>query len=234
MRLKFNERFMDRFERLVIDKGYLNGRHFLNQWIKDGGTFKSLHEWLLSQGLEYDRYWVWLALRPLLTIPYNYDDAFIYRWNAIAKTKGFESAKSMFAYYTRKKYNKVKIAEIFDTTASNIVKIMHKVRTHNLSISLRKRKQYSRKKRRMRSKDGFGKKDVQDKWSEKFKSFGNSRSLREVIWKMQRKNMTPKEMAHVLGVDIRTLYYRLVKAKLKLTDKKNKPNWIKHGKNGRY
>jgi hypothetical protein len=64
--------FILRFQELIEKQGYGSSiTKFVNSWMLDGGTFKTLHEWIILRNLEVEYITIFINLKKFLTIPYS-------------------------------------------------------------------------------------------------------------------------------------------------------------------
>lgn len=196
--------------KIAKEKSFNNITEFINAWIQKGETFKSLQE---SLQLEYDIIClpqeIWLLLRNYLTIPYGYEDQFWYRWDAIAKVKGFENAYQMAQNFKRKKLCLREIAEELGTHIGYAHKLMRRLSQIRINGQIVPKRTYTKRNRWEKTKDrnGFSQQSCRDKWKEKLTQFG-FKSFREAVWKLRREKLSYREMAKLFGISERLFLYR--------------------------
>jgi len=204
-----------KIKQLAKEEGLKSITEFLNAWIESGETFTSLQErLLLEEDFEVGKTWLWKVLRSYLTVPYDYDDQFWYKWNSIAKSKGYKNPKSMIETY-QSRFCNAEIAEELGVgikTAPTLIKRLLQDRVDGKPIKRRKYKSRIPKNPSM-DRNGIVRKDSREEWNEKLKKYG-FRSLRDAIWRMKKRKMSYVEMARALDVKIRVLRSRRRKAGL--------------------
>jgi hypothetical protein len=180
--------------------GFSNPTDFLNNWIYNGGTFTSLHKKLKEFGIHRAYQVVWRELRDYLTIPYDFPDAFFYRWNARARERGFRDARQMFNVF-RGRHHLLSDSQIAaklglrDSRYARYVRERFKLRVVG---TLPKRYKVSW------CKDGFCWQSARERWNAKAQELGYS-TLRSAVGNMRRRGLTQAEMAETFGVNPRTM-----------------------------
>jgi hypothetical protein len=205
--------FILQFQTLIENLGYKTITEFVNKWISDGETFKSIHEWLLLKGFEFEYITIYNNLRKFLTIPYDTIDEYFYRWNGIAKAKGYKSVKQMISSLLGKYTTKEILIEL-DVDRGTL---------RDLKFRLKEQETNPRKpsnKKKQRTRDGFSRGSTSEKWRGIWESKG-FRGFRDAIQKMRLKGMSYKDISKEFGVTPRDLRIRLKAAKL---DSKDFPN----------
>ena len=180
--------------------------NFIDLWIRSGETFKSLYQLLLSRGVETNRNSVYKTFRSMLGLPYSTRDAFLYKWNAIARTKGFANAKQMIAFWKKQKYNNRQIAEElgrYPRGALNTKVLIDHILSDGTEIKTSKSHPYPKK----RNEGGFSRKDRAEEWLIKLNDMGFS-TFREAVdtWKSRGLNYT--DMAKLIGISVRAFRWR--------------------------
>lgn len=200
------------------EQGFNSITDFINAWIQSGETFKSLHDWLqLETGIErQDKTKVWKTFRDFLTIPYGYDDQLRYRWEAIAKIKGFKDIDHMVQTLKNRKLCLREMAEELGTSyhrAGNLLKRLSLCKFSSQKGGQKRR--YIRHSHLLPSKDrdGITSKKCRDHWRNKLAEYG-FRSLKDAIQRLKRKKLTYGQMAQLFGVTYRDFLYRRRRAGL--------------------
>lgn len=201
--------FIEKFGKLIKIEGFASITEFVNDWIYNGGTFKTMHDWILIKNIKIDRYTVWLNLRKYLTIPYSQENAFWYKWNSIAKTKGNKSIADLVNKY-KKNLTTLEMSIELGTSVRTMEKLLFKIN----KLENKKTKKYSK----IKNRDGFTKTNVKRKW-EKILGEKGYKTLRNAIKDMQNKGMTTSEMAKELGVAYSTLKRRAIRGNIKIINK---------------
>ncbi len=180
--------------------------NFVNNWIHSGQSFNALYQFLLSKGVETNRNSVWSTFRPMLTIPYQYSNQFMYKWNAIAKTKGFVNAKQMITLWKKQKYTQILISQELGLNlcdSRHISSTIEEILNDGKSFKKGEGSHLPKAK----NQDGFARQDRILVWREKLRSLGYE-SLREALERMETKGMTFLEIAETLGITPRGLRWR--------------------------
>jgi hypothetical protein len=207
--------FLDKFKKIAETEGFTSLEEFVNEWVQNGGTFSSLQEWLmLNYSMEYCMATVWRILRNYLTIPYTHEDQFWYKWNAIAKAKGFKDPKHMIERLRKRKLCKEEIAEELGVIPSALNPIVKRLVQDRIEGHIVPKRKYERKKFKItQDKNGISFKKSRGRWREQLKKHG-FRSLRDAIWRMKKKGLNYIQMAEVMEVSIRGFRYRRRRAGL--------------------
>lgn len=208
------ETFIIKFKNLIESEGYTTITAFVNKWIKDGGTFRTLYEWVILKGIDTKYITVWVTLRPYLTIPYSSQDQFWYYWNAVAKSKGYFSAERMLNNLTENLTLRETANEL-DTSPRNVLLLIKRIKYYD-----RKEMPQLRARRNNKwhtNKDGFSRIDAKTRWEEALKEKG-FRGLRDALRRLRDKGLTFKEIAKELKTTDRNLRFRMAKAKINTND----------------
>ena len=199
--------FIYKFEEVIKKRGYDSITIFVNKWISEGGTFRTLHQFLLLENLDFEYYTVWSSLRKYLTVPYDDSSAFWNKWNSIAQAKGFPSLEELMKIY-RKKHTTTEMANELGVTPRTIEYLLIRLDgDRNAPI----KDQIREKRKSHKDEDGFTKTDVKEKWN-KILSEKGFKSLREAADYYMNNKISPEGMANDLGVTERALRARLEKA----------------------
>ncbi len=202
-----DELFMIRFEEFIKKEGFSSSREFINKWISDGSTFRNLHQRLNLMGLEVSYVNIWLKLRPLLTVPYQIKDGLWYKWDGIAKTKGFSGAEEMFKVYFTTKTLK-QIAEELGITYQRVKNLATTL--NEQTERLKDSPDITKRKRKMlnRGTSGIKYPGITEKWKEKLKEKGYT-SLEEAVNALRTKGLSHSEMAEFFEMSPKGLYLRM-------------------------
>jgi hypothetical protein len=215
--------FLLKFQELIEKEGYEDISKFVNDWINKGETFRTLHQWVLLKGLDFEHHTVWTSLRKYLTVPFDASSSFWNKWNSTAQTKGFNSAEEMMEVY-RKKYTATQMATELAVTPRTIEYLLRRL-DGNKDLPLKEQMQGKRPSHR--DEDGFTKTDVKEKWTKLLNEKGFT-SLREAANYYMENKIPPTIMARELGVTERALRIRMEKAGILLSKEteaaKNSPN----------
>jgi hypothetical protein len=195
--MRKRETFMVQFTEYIKSEGWISITDFVNDWIKKGGTFQSLHQHLILKDIVFTKETIWANLRKHLTIPYDSPDYFWYKWDSIAKTKGFNSFLKLYEVYKRKL-----------TTAEMAIELGVDVRT--VEVLLNRMEGQNKRKGRHKDEQGFCKTNVKEKWNKLLKEHGFD-TLKEA-WD---KHKSLRALARALGVKESALWLRLSGTKIK-------------------
>ena len=180
---------------------------FINKWMLNGGNFNTLYQHLILRGMEVRYQYVWKKLRPYLTVPYESKDQFLYKWDSLAKTKGFDDITKLMNNYADK-YTSKEIADELGIGLSTAEKLRRRALSKNRGISPVKRKRVTHK-----DKQGFHRSDYKAQWKARLEALGHT-TIREAVYYLRRKGKTFKQIAQALGVTDRCLRYRMKLAKI--------------------
>jgi hypothetical protein len=204
-------------KKIAKQRGHKNITSFINAWIKDGQTFDNLRDWLeLEYGVNKCRVTVWNTLRGYLTIPYTWEDQFWYKWDSIARTKGFKDAGDMIHIFKKRPMSLAQISEELGLKESyRSSGLVHRLSQERINGKVVPKRQYIRHKFKMsRDRDGITQKQTREAWGEKMKEHG-FRSLRDAIWKLKKKRgFSFFEIAKLFNITTRDLLYRRRRAGL--------------------
>lgn len=200
---------------IVRAKGFKTITDFVNDWIKGGQTFSDLRDWLETEkGIKRSVSGIWCSLRPYLTIPYEYEDQFWYKWDAIAQTKGFKNAGHMVHIFKKRKMPTEDIAKELGVGLEEGKKLIKHLSDERINGKIIPKRKYVRKKFKMnRDRNGISHHKRREFWRTKLKKFG-FRSLRDAIWRLKKRGYTYREMAKLFEVTIWDLKYRRKRAGL--------------------
>ena len=207
-RIKSKHRpFIRKFEELILKEGHEGISIFVNDWITKGGTFRTLHQWLLLKDIEVESNTVYASLRPYLTVPYDMPTSFWNKWGSVAQIKGFKDIDDLMETY-KKKYTNTEMAMELGVTTRTIEYL--RIRMDG-DRSLPMRELIKGKRPSHRDEDGFTKTDVKEKWNKILTEKG-FKNLREAAAYYIKKKMSPEAMANEMGVTERALKIRMEKA----------------------
>ena len=176
-------------EKAAHSLGYSGISALLNEHIVDGGTFKTFKIFLEKYKIYSCYENVWKELRNFLTIPYDYEDAFCYKWNLRARQKGFKDAKQMFGSFRRKGLVPWQLAKELDQELPNQAR----------KIMLRFEGYQGLRKWKGRCDLGFARRSRREWWNQKAQEFG-FKNIRNCIRSMKKKGRTIKWMSKKFGV----------------------------------
>lgn len=208
--------FRQQIRKVSKEEGFKSVEDFINAWVRGGQTFQSLHEWLtLEKGITRCKATVWNTMRDYLTIPYSSEDQFWYRWEAIAKAKGFKDPKHMIHIFRQRKLCLEEMAEELGVTPNMTPRLIQHLLLNRVEGKIiPKRKYKTRRKFKMsRDRDGISFKETRERWRAKLQALG-FRSLKDAVWKLKKRGLKKKEMAKVLGVSVRGFRFRMRRAGL--------------------
>jgi hypothetical protein len=208
--------FILQFQTLIGELGYKTITEFINKWISEGGTFQSISEWLLLRGFEFKFITVYINLRKFLTIPYDIMDQYFYKWNAIAKSKDFDSAQQMVSSLLSK-YTINEITKELNTDRKTFKELRHRLSDPNAKPGKPKSKKH-------KNRDGFARGSTSENWRSRWEEKG-FKGLRDAIQKMRLRGLDFKDIAREFNTTNRNLRYRMKSARLNPKDfpKKRKP-----------
>lgn len=178
-------------------------KNFINNWIRSGETFKSLFQFLISKGVETNKNSVWRTFRPMLTLPYLYENQFLYKWNSIAKTKGFVNAKQMITSWKEQKYTQAQIATELGLFTCNVGVVIEAILNDGKDFKPIRDLKHPK----LRNKDGFSRRDFIEIWNKKFEEMGYE-NLRQAMDGMENDGLNYSDMARKLGISPRAFRWR--------------------------
>ena len=187
--------------------------NFINNWFRSGENFGALYQFLLAKGVQTNKNSVYQTFRPMLTIRYLYKDQFFYKWNSIAKTKGFANAKQMILTWKELKYSNTQMAEELGLFASNLGPVIDAILEDGDTF----KKPRNFKIPKTRNRDGFSAKDHIKLWDDKLKNMGYE-NLRQAIDDMKSRGFNFSEMAKEFGISPRNFRWRRKRIKEKDED----------------
>jgi len=205
----------DTVKRIAKEEGYKSITEFINAWIKGGETFYSLRDWLaLEKGVDKHVVTIWLLFRDHLTIPYGYEDQFWYKWDAVAKAKGFKDASHMVYIFRKRKLCLDEMAEEINLSRGSTAKTIKRLSQERAEGKIVPKRQYIRHQyRQSRDRNGISHKSRREVWRQKLAKYG-FRSLRDAVWRFRKRGMTYVEMAKLLEITDRDFRYRRRRAGL--------------------
>jgi len=186
-------------EKVARSLGYSGTSALLNEHIVEGGTFKTFKIFLEKYKIYSCYENVWKELRNFLTVPYDYEDAFRYKWNQKARQKGFRDTTHMFSIFRRKglvPWQLAKELELKDVTYARRVMLYFEGYQ-----GLRKWKG--------RCHLGFIQQSRREWWNQKAQEMG-FKNIKNVIRSMKKKGRTIRWMARKFGVS-ETCMEKLIK-----------------------
>jgi len=176
-------------ERIAHSLGYSGTSALLNEHIIEGGTFKTFKIFLEKYKIYSCYANVWKELRNFLTVPYDFEDAFHYKWNLRARQKGFKDAKQMFSTFRRKGLVPWQLAqELGLKKGEQARKVMLRFEGYQ---GLRKWKR--------RCHLGFIRPSKREWWNQKAQEFG-FKNIRNCVRSFKKKGRTVRWMAKKFGV----------------------------------
>lgn len=206
---------LQQIKNIAEEEGFATITGFVNHWIQNGGSFYTLRDWLmLEKGLIKSRITIWKSLRPFLTLPYSREDQFWYKWNSIAKAKGFKDIPDMVRKLNLKKTSRKQVAKEFAILITNVDKFVYslakKRKIYSGPQQITQLRPYIKKERHKvkRNKNGMVRCDSSKIWDDKLKKYG-FRSLRDAVWRLRLKKYNQTQMAQLFGVTARTFRNRL-------------------------
>jgi len=202
--------FIQKFEALVKEEGFDTSSDFVDDWIANGGTFRTIYDFVLLKGINVDKYTVWLNLRNYLTIGYGGEDAFWYKWDSLAKIRGKDSIVE-WMNENRDKLTTMEIAREFGVTLRPIEKLIVRID----KLGNKEVKKY----RKRKDSDGFTMTRTKERWLKMLNEKGY-KTLREAFTDMINKGLTIEEMAYVFDTTKNTIRRRLKRAEFVLTKRK--------------
>ena len=212
--------FLIQFKELIKGEGYDDISKFVNDWISNGGTFKTLHQWLLLKDFNIVYFNVWLNLRKYLTVSFDYDSSFKYKWDSIAKIKGYNTFEDLIKDY-KSKYTSAEMARELGITRRGLNYILTRLENEGKPFEDRYKSNKSIGEKLV-DKDGFTMTDTKEKWDKILKEKGYS-SLTEAVTILNSRGLNIPKMAEELGVTQKALRWRIQKADIKLTSRVGKP-----------
>lgn len=201
---------------LAKERGFTSLTDFINDWIKSGGTFSSLRvELRIKYDVDFYITAIWKSCRPYLTIPYTPEDQFWYRWDSVARAKGFRDANHMIKVFQHRKYVIADYSEELGVIRKNIPPLVRRLAQERVEGKVVPKRSYRSRVRfiRQRDKDGIVKGPDRAIWRQKLDGFG-FKSLREAVWKLKRKGLNYHQMAQIFGVSDRCFRQRRLRAGL--------------------
>lgn len=201
--------FIEQFQDWIEEEGYTSITDFVNDWIKEGGTFRTLHEWTALRGATVVYLTLWTALRKYITVPYSGEDQFWYKWESVAKAKGYSSVETMVK--SLRKYTTAEIARELDIAPTYAKELMRR-----LSYSRKRKvpeKRKMKKAKPFKTKEGFSREETRKKWEALLKE-KKFRSLRHALRILRNKGLSFERIAKELGVAYTTLRMRMDRAKI--------------------
>lgn len=194
--------FIQKFVDFIEKEGELSITVFLNKWIKEGGTFSSLHKYLNKGGIKVHYFTMYLALRNYITVPYDYHDQYQYKWGKLAKKYGYDDVSNFILYLSRK-YTSVRSAKILGVTTRNFLYMVEKARAIK-GVSTNKR---------IVDSQGFSSEVKRQEWDKKMYNLG-FRSLKKYVTNRRKNNWRWKEISSELNICIASLFLRMKRAKI--------------------
>lgn len=177
--------------------------NFINNWIRSGENFSSLFQFLISKGVETNKNSVWKTFRSMLTLPYSYENQFLYKWNSVAKAKGFVNAKQMITSWKKQKYTQAQIAEELGLFPPNVAVIVNAI----LNDAKTFKPPWDHKHLKIRNRDGFSQQNAIKNWNEKLEKVGYE-NLQKAIEGMKNEGLNYTEMAKKLDISVRAFRHR--------------------------
>jgi len=199
--------FIQKFDALIKEKGFDTISNFVDDWIVNGGTFKTIHDLVLLNDINVNKYTIWLNLRDYLTVPYDGESAFWYKWNAVAKTRRKDTIVDWMSDYG-KNLTTYEISKELGVSVRQMEKLVARIN--------KIRNKETKKFRKAQDSDGFSMTHVKEKWLKKVNEKGY-KTLREAILDMINKGMDVDDMANEFEVTKRTMKDRINRANIKLT-----------------
>jgi len=212
--------FLIQFKELIKEEGYDDISKFVNDWISNGGTFKTLHQWLLLKDFNIVYFNVWLNLRKYLTVSFDYDSSFKYKWDSVAKTKGYDTFEDLIKDY-QNKYTSIEMANELGITRRGLNYILTRLRNEGKPFEDRY-KGDGKIGKKLVNEDGFTMTDTKEKWEKILRDKGFN-SFTEAITILNNRGMNIPKMANELEVTEKSLRWRIQKANIKLTKGIRKP-----------
>jgi transposase len=204
--------FIDKFDALVKKKGFSSISEFVDDWISKGGTFRTIFDLTTLNGIHVRRYTVWLNLREYLTIPYGEGEAFWYKWDALARTKGKDT-----------------LIDWLDTCGKNLTTLEI---SRELGVGIRTieklnerineiRNIETKKFRKSTDSDGFCMTNAKEKWLKIVRELGHT-TFRDAIKDLDNKGMYIDEIAVMFNTSEGTIRRRLKRGNIVLSPKKRR------------
>jgi hypothetical protein len=215
--------------RLAKEKKYNSITDFINSWIQSGETFKSLEDLLkLEYGIRCAHSGnVWKIARNYLTIPYESDDQFWYKWDAIARAKNFKDVQDMLQDFKNRNLHVTELAIELGCSSSTIVPLLRRLSRNRVKGQISSKRTYIKRSPFHKDRDGFCHKSARDRWCSKLEEYG-FRSLKDAVWRLRKKGLACKDMAKLFGVTKDDFQYRLRRAKIRIMKRKTK---VSHSNN---
>jgi AraC-like DNA-binding protein len=209
---------------IAKEKGFNSLTDFINHWIQSGRKFDEIAPWLqLEYGIVFNtKNYAWRLLRDYLTIPYSVEDQFWYKWDAIAKVKGFQNARHMIQMFRNRKLCLTEIAEELGMSSNHASQIIrHILHGRQVTTDTSKRKYHHHHRwlggkpgPKTKDRDGISNSHTREHWRKMLDEFG-FRSLRDAVDKLRRhQKLNYTEMAQLFGVTARDFRLRRQRAKL--------------------
>ena len=218
--------FLQQFRELIEKEGYNDISKFVNDWISDGGSFRTLHQWVLLKGVDVVYYNIWLNLRKYLTVPFDYDSSYKYKWDSIAKTKGYDTFEELINDYKNKEYTSTEMARELGITRRGLNYILTRLKNEGKSWEDRY-KGDGKVGQKFVDKDGFTMTDAKEKWDRILKKKGYN-SLTEAVTTLSSRGLNIPRMAEELEVSEKALRWRIQKANINIsTGKKPRKSSLK-------
>jgi hypothetical protein len=212
----YRKPFVVQFKELIEEEGYDNITDFINNWIAKGESFESLRQWLILKGVNTTYHNVWINLRQYLTAPFDCQSSYDYKWNTIAKTKGYVSLEEMIKDY-KTRLTSAEMAEELGITRRGLNYIL--CRIDNKGKPFEERYKGARSiGEKHKIEGGFTQISAKKRWEKIVKDKGYN-SLTEAVTDMHSKGMNTIKMAEELGVSPKSLKERIQKAEIQLTTK---------------
>jgi len=212
----YRKPFLLQFKELIAQAGYDNITDFINEWVTNGESFNTLQQWLALKGIDMSYHNIWINLRQYLTVPFDYQSSFDYKWDNIAKTKGFDSFEELINTY-KGRLTSAEMAEELGITRRGLNYLLRRMENKDKPFEDRYKSPQSMGVK-PKIEGGFTQITAKKKWEKIVKDKGYD-SLSEAIADMQSKGMSIAVMANELGVSAKSLKERILKAEIPLTTK---------------
>lgn len=200
-------RFVVHLDELVKKEGYDSITSFVNKWVMDGSTFREIWEWIILRGLEIKFVTFYSRARKFLTVPFDANDHFHYKWEAIARSKEYPNFKTMIRDYKFKLTTK-EICEELNISKMYLREVLFRMAYNKPRDPINRiRKRYETH----ADSSGFSHRRTKEIWHKKFQDLGHS-TLRGTIRGLRNQNLTFEEIAVKLGVEYMSLVYRMKRA----------------------
>lgn len=202
--------FIDKFDALIKKKGFNSISEFVDDWISKGGTFRTIFDLTTLNGIHVKRYTVWLNLRGYLTIPYGEGEAFWYKWDALARTKGKDT-----------------LIDWLDDCGKNLTtleisrELGVKIRTVEvLNERINKERNIKIKKfTKFRDSDGFSMTNTKEKWMKIVKELGYT-TFRGAMKDLDSKGMSIGDIAVMFNTSKAVIRRRLERGNIVMSHRK--------------